>query len=166
MPVGLERRQQTGDLHFITMSCDGRRPYLEAELAARVFEQALETNRDKYRFRVLGYVVMPEHVHLLISEPETHPLSTVIGALKRSVSKRLKESPFWLPRYYDRNVFSEEERVEKLRYIHRNPVARGLVIQPAEYRWSSFNFYAVGKVGKVSIEPWDGRRGREGYYPR
>ncbi len=89
--------------------------------------------RRKYFFAVIGYVVMPEHVHLLITEPPTHPLSTVIGSLKRSVSKQLPEAPFWLPRYHDFNIFTNEKRREKLRYLHRNPVQRGLVATPEEY---------------------------------
>ena len=95
---------------------------------------------------------MPEHVHLLLSEPPTHPRSTVLGALKRSVSKQLPESPFWLPRYHDFNVFSEEKRIEKLRYLHRNPVNRGLSIKPEDYPWSSFNTYASRTRGTVHID--------------
>jgi putative transposase len=106
--------------------------------------------REKYKFRLLGYVVMPEHVHLLLSEPPTHPLS-VLGSLKRSVSKKLPEAPFWLPRYHDFNVFSPAKRLEKLRYLHRNPVARGLVSTPAEYPWSSFQTYATRVQSTVKI---------------
>src|ERR1019366_4977685 len=87
MPPRLERRQQTGDLHFITFSCHGRKPYLNSPRAAAIFEHSLESIRQKYHFQLLGYVVMPEHVHLLLSEPPTHPLSTVLGSLKRSVSE-------------------------------------------------------------------------------
>lgn len=94
---------------------------------------------------------MPEHVHLLLTEPPTHPLSTVLGSLKRSVSKQLPEKPFWLPRYYDFNVFSPEKHIEKLRYMHRNPVTRGLVSHPSEYPWSSFQTYATHTQGKVTI---------------
>ncbi len=85
MPPRLERRQQTGNLHFITFSCHNRNPYLASPKAASIFEHSLESTREKYQFHLLGYVVMPEHVHLLLSEPPTHPLSTVLGALKRSV---------------------------------------------------------------------------------
>jgi putative transposase len=151
VPPRLERRQQTGNLHFITFSCYGRNPYLESSLAASIFESSLESMRQKYEFHILGYVVMPEHVHLLLTEPPTHPLSTVLGSLKRSVSKQLPESPFWLPRYHDFNVFSPEKRLEKLRYLHRNPIARGLVPTPAEYPWSSFQTYATHVQGKVKI---------------
>ena len=108
--------------------------------------------REKYKFRLLGYVVMADHVHLLLSEPPTHPLSTVLGSLKRSVSKQRPESPFWLPRYHDFNVFSPAKRLEKLRYLHRNPVTRGLVSTPAEYPWSSFQTYATRIQSTVKID--------------
>jgi putative transposase len=107
--------------------------------------------REKYQFHLHGYVVMPEHVHLLLSEPPTQPLSTVLGSLKRSASKQLPESPFWLPRYHDFNVFSPAKRLEKLRYLHRNPVTRGLVSIPAEYPWSSFQTYATRIQSTVKI---------------
>jgi putative transposase len=152
MPPRLERRQQTGDLHFITFSCHGRRSYLNSPRAAAIFEHSLESFSQKYRFELLCYVVMPEHVYLLLSEPPTHPLSTVLGSLKRSVSKQLPESPFWLPRYHDFNVFSSGKRIEKLRYLHRNPVSRGLVLKPEDYAWSSFNAYAARTQGTVHIE--------------
>ncbi len=151
MPPRLERRQQTGDLHFLTFSCHDRQPYLATAKAASIFEQSLESTREKYKFDILGYVVVPEHVHLLLTEPPTHPLSTVIGALKRSVSKQLPESPFWLPRYHDFNVFTNDKQREKLRYLHRNPVARGLVEGPDQYPWSSFNFYFRNEKGTVTI---------------
>jgi putative transposase len=82
---------------------------------------------------------MPEHVHLLVGEPPTVVLLKVILALKLSVSVRLPDRPFWLERYYDFNVFSERKRVEKLRYMHRNPVKRGLVSEPDAWTWSSFH---------------------------
>jgi len=88
--------------------------------------------RRRYVFFVFGYVVMPEHVHLLVSEPRRATLCTAIQAVKTSVAKQSSLHPFWLKRYYDFNVQSEEKRVEKLRYMHRNPVARGLVCSPEE----------------------------------
>src|SRR5260370_40358342 len=146
-----EKRKQTGNLHFIPFILNNRNPYLPAPQAASIFEHSLESTREKYHFHLHGYVVMPEHVHLLLSEPPTHPLSTVLRALKRSVSKKLPESPFWLPRYHDFNVFSPAKHREKLRSLHRNPVARSLVSTPSEYPWSSFQTYATGLQTKVKI---------------
>ena len=152
MIEGLKRYQFTGDLHFVTFSCDQRRPWLAQPSTKRVFEEALERVRLKFRLYVLGYVVMPEHVHLLLSEPESAPLSKAVLSLKSSVAKLSEQRPFWPPRYYDFNVFTERKRVEKLRYMHRNPVKRGLVERPEDWAWSSFRRYRTGERGTVEIE--------------
>jgi putative transposase len=160
MPTGLKRYQNCGDLHFVTFSCYHRLPYLATAEAKRLFEKSLEAMRVKYSFGVAGYVVMPEHVHLLLAEPSAGSLAKALQALKISVSMRRPERPFWQRRYYDFNVFSEAKRTEKLRYIHRNPVHRGLTGGPQDWPWSSFNHYATGLIGAVEIEsPWTvGRR--------
>ncbi|HVV72706.1 MAG TPA: transposase [Verrucomicrobiae bacterium] len=163
MTRGLVRYQQAGDLHFITFSCYDRRPYLGTETARDLFEESLESMRLRYGFFLTGYVVMPEHVHLLISEPKGALLAKVLQALKLSVAVRREERPFWQVRYYDFNVFTEKKRIEKLRYMHRNPVKRGLVEKPYEWRWSSFRHYLTGEVGVVEIESeWTATRRERG----
>jgi putative transposase len=162
MTQGLVRYQQTRDLHFITFSCYGRRPYLASAAAKQLFEAALEKMRRKYGFAVLGYVVMPEHVHLLVNEPARCTLARALQALKLSVSVQRHERPFWLRRYYDFNVHSAQKITEKLRYLHRNPVARGFVEKPEDWQWSSFRHYATGIQGTVEVESlWTAGR-REG----
>ena len=105
---------------------------------------------------------MPEHVHLLVNEPERSTLAQAIKSLKQGVARRLalrSEDSFWQARYYDFNVWSERKFVEKLRYIHRNPVKRGLAARPEDWRWSSFRHYALGEVGVVEIESqWTARK--------
>jgi putative transposase len=152
MPRGLVRYQQSGDLHFITFSCHKRKPLLGSPEVRDLFEESLERIRLRYHFFVSGYVVMPEHVHLLISEPRCGSLASALLALKLSVAIQRSEGSFWLPRYHDFNVFTEPKRVEKLRYIHRNPMTRGLVAQPADWKWSSFRHYWTGERGVVEIE--------------
>ena len=144
------------------------KPYFESAAARELFERSLETMRKRYGFFVTGYVVMPEHVHLLISAPARGLLSTALQALKLSVAVQRPERPFWQKRYHDFNVFSESKRVEKLRYIHRNPVKRGLVKEPDVWAWSSFRHWWTGEAGTVEIESvWtaherDGVRERSG----
>ena len=102
MPPSLRRYQQTGHLHFITFSCYRRQPKLGTSAARSRFEESLEQTRRSYGVGVLGYVVMPEHVHLLVSEPEKGPLSIAIQALKQSVARRValrSAEPFWQARY-------------------------------------------------------------------
>jgi len=146
------RYQQTGDFHFLTFSSFRRQPYLSTVAAMELFEDALERVRLRYLLAVAGYVVMPEHVHLLVNEPGRGLLSRTVQALKLSVSMRSRERPFWQAHYYDFNVSSHQKFVEKLRYIHRNPVKRGLVIKPEEWLWSSFRHYQTGMHGTVEIE--------------
>jgi putative transposase len=109
---------------------------------------------------------MPEHVHLLVGEPSRSSLSVALQVLKQQTSRKLKELgdvSFWQRRYYDFSVWSEEKRVEKLHYMHQNPVARGLVAKPENWQWSSFCHYATGKPGVIEIESqWTAfRRGNQ-----
>jgi hypothetical protein len=75
------------------------------------------------------------------------------------LSRSEGRGPFWQARYYDFNVWSEVKRVEKLRYIHRNPVTRRLVERPEDWAWSSYRHYLTGEMGKVEIEShWTARK--------
>lgn len=124
-------------------------------------EHALERVRRGYRFYVSGYAIRPEHIHLLTSEPEPSTLAAAIQALKQSVARRLigDREHFWQTRYYDFNVWTEKKLVEKLRYIHENPVERGLVTTPEDWAWSSFRHHLTGEIGTVEIEShWTSRR--------
>ena len=110
---------------------------------------------------------MPEHFHLLISEPKDGKLFRAMQVLKQRVSLRCRSKrrasrqmslwqtdlppAFWQPRYHDFNVYSERKHIEKLRYMHRNPVKRGLVKRPEDWKWSSFRYYWFGEEGPVKI---------------
>ncbi len=171
MPWGLQRFQQARCLHFVTFSCHLVSHYWLNAPAREVFEQTLERARKWYGFYVSGYVVMPEHVHLLMSEPERSSLSVALQMLKQNTAHPLhpaEGSPFWLPRYYDFNVWSKDKRIEKLRYMHRNPVKRGLVERPEDWPWSSFRHYVSGVEGAVEIESqWTARKREQmGIEPR
>ena len=119
---------------------------------------------------------MPEHVHLLMSEPEIGNPSTVMQVLKQRraqalLPKKRRRDPrqrhlfgkeplrrsFWQARFYDFNVWTTKKRVERLRYMHRNPVKRGLVESPEQWRWSSYRFYLLEEVGAVQVNVgWTG----------
>jgi REP element-mobilizing transposase RayT len=89
------RYQQTGEFYFLTFSCYHRRAFFSAAPAMELFEDALERVRRRYLLAVAGYVVMPEHVHLLVNEPRPALLSKAVQALKLSVSMRSRERHFW-----------------------------------------------------------------------
>jgi putative transposase len=122
---------------------------------------------------------MPEHVHLLISEPETGTPSTVMQVLTQRFAKSVlqgrrrhwpdtqqqqqqqqqlwnDEEPrhIWQARFYDFNVWSKRKRIEKLRYMHENPVRRGLVLEAGQWAWSSFRDYAYDEPARVMLNQW------------
>jgi putative transposase len=162
MPKGLRRYHESRNFHFITFSCFRRQPFLATDAARDTIERILEETRRRQGLCMAAYVLMPEHVHLLTDEPAIGTLATFLQIFKQLTSRELKlagQKQFWQRRYYDFNVHSEEKRNEKTRYIHRNPVTRGLVARPEDYRWSSFNHYATGEMGTVEIESeWTARR--------
>jgi len=172
----LKRYYGMGHLHFLTFSCYRRQPLLGTVRARNVFVKTLGEVRASYGFLLVGYVVMPEHVHLLISEPKKGTPSTVLQVLKQRVSrvlrrKRRSSSPaqlslrfpesapelprFWQRRFYDFNVWSAKKRKEKLEYMHRNPLTRKLVEHPKDWPWSSWSFYAGSEEGVLPIDPVD-----------
>ena len=154
MPKGLVRYYGGDDLHFITFSCYHRLPFLDTGEARNVFLEMLEDARQKYLFRVAGYVVMPEHVHLLVSEPQIGTPSTVLQVVKQRTARKIHDvirGQMWQRRFYDFNVFTQEKVTEKLFYMHENPVKRGLVLSAEEWSWSSARFYRSGEQGVVRI---------------
>src|SRR5215831_13907406 len=89
MPSGLHRTYGAHHLHFITCSCYHRLPFLKSAKARDRFLAILEQTRERYRFVVVGYVVMPEHVHLLVTEPEVGSPSTVRQVVKQRTARAL-----------------------------------------------------------------------------
>jgi putative transposase len=170
MPKRLKRYYGQDHLHYLTCSCYHRQPWLASAARRDLFVNILEETRQRYRFVVVGYAVMPDHIHLLLSEPEHGTPSTVMQVLKqrfaRGVLEKKKRNPaqaqlwpeperhVWQRRFYDFNVWSARKRIEKLVYMHRNPVRRKLVEEPEQWRWSSFRYYAYGEEGVVEINQW------------
>ena len=160
MPFSLKRYQQAETLHFITFSCFQRLPFLSDPHSKSVVETALEETRSRHNARIYAYVLMPNHVHLLINEPPSILLDQFLKSFKQAASRKLKgdRKRFWQARYYDANIGGEDARQEIIRYIHRNPVKRGLVARPHDYPWSSFRHYITGHRGVVEIESeWTAR---------
>ena len=173
MPSGLKRIYGKGHLHFIAFSCYRRLPLLKTARARDIFAKELARVRNETRFPLIGYVIMPEHVHLLIGEPQLGTPSTVLQKLKVRVAQKLRKRKrsvcgaqlilpleptreplraFWQARFYDFNVYTNGKKAEKLNYMHANPVVRGLVKHPEDWRWSSWASYAGKDSGLMGID--------------
>ena len=174
MPRNLKRITGRGDLHYITFSCYERRHFLDSARSKNLAVQILGQVRARYKFALVGYVLMPDHVHLLISEPPGSTPAKVVQVFKQRLSRKLRGRKrvagsqlslrfpelsslprrFWQRRYYDFNVYSRRKLREKLDYMHANPVKERLVRDPRDWPWSSWSFY-VGKEALLSIDPWN-----------
>ena len=178
MPHPRRKRKRTfnivGHAHFVTYSCRHRLPLLSSDRSRGWVVDAVRTARAALHFKVWAYVIMPEHVHLLIYPPKSQKVETILAAIKRPVSRRAKtfltstRNAAWLERLsacnssrsrfrfwqpgggYDRNVDDEGEIEPVADYIHQNPVRRGLVATAAEWEWSSaraWNGQAFDPIG-------------------
>ena len=146
----LKHYDDFGTARFITFSCYRRQPYLIDDKAKEVFVSQLDIARKKYGFKISGYVIMPEHIHLVLNAPPAMKMGIVIGEVKSLMSRAyfisIKNSDdqrgvFWEKRCYDHNCRTTATVIEKINYCHNNPVKRGLVSECGNYRWSSYNWY-------------------------
>jgi putative transposase len=138
----------------------------------------LDQVRTRWEFPLIGYVVMPEHIHLLMGEPGKGNPSKVLQVLKQKTSRILRGrrqkacgqlslrfadaqddfGHFWQRRFYDFNVWSTKKLREKLEYMHANPVKRKLVAHPKDWPWSSWSYYEKGQNGLITIDSPDQHR--------
>ncbi|MBY0312034.1 MAG: transposase [Phycisphaerales bacterium] len=164
----MRRREVPGGVRFITFSCERRLPLLGTSQARDIFATCLREGRERLDFKLLAWVAMPEHVHLLVVPPEGLPLGSCLKSIKLSMQQRivrflrLSSDPLALeiirgdgvPRFwqkgggFDRNVRSVAELQREVRYTHRSPVARGLVAEPCDWRWSSARWWTARQRGE------------------
>lgn len=188
----LRRADVPGDARFLTFSCFRRQPFLSRARTCRWFLEALERARVTHGFELWAFVLMPEHVHLLVYPgPAEHRMADFLYSLKRSVTNRAiaflrQNSPADLSRLegrqpngsvslrfwqrgggYDENLYRAEKIWEKLDYIHTNPVRRGLCAHPCDWPWSSARAYASRCAEPIRIDfeslPDDPRVGRSNW---
>jgi len=162
-----ETWDEPGHAHFVTYSCVRRLPLLSKDRTRRWVVEAIECVRSELRVAVWAYVIMPEHVHLLIHPQDARfQMRRILAGLKRSVSDHAKRHletegrtdwlrrltvsypsrrvfRFWQPGGgFDHNIFREKTVPAVIDYIQANPVRRGLVRSPTDWEWSSARFWA------------------------
>ena len=165
-----KRNYSPGQLQFITTGTYHRAPLFLSERFCRCFVQRLAEVRQGLKFLLLGWVLMPEHFHLLLKPQPAEAAPLIVKGLKEGTATRIlkalrenlqypwcgkmlerlrlpptmhDESHYrvWQRRFYPFNVYSEKKRLEKLDYMHHNPVKRGLVNEPGDWPRSSWRLY-------------------------
>jgi len=163
-------------VHYVTGVTYGRVPIFRSDEICSLFVESLVETRVKDPFKLIGYVLMPDHFHLLVNPIELN-ISKVIGRLKgRSASRILKNlrercevsmlnslklarplasgqtHAVWLQDFSSIDLWSNKFILQKLNYIHMNPVRAGLCDHPARWRWSSYHAYLPHEPSAVPLE--------------
>jgi putative transposase len=171
------RFNDPGHAHCLTFSCFRRQPFLSKDRSRLWFVEAIDRARDKHRFHVWAYVVMPEHVHLIVwPTAPVYDIGDILNSIKQSVVRRAlpfvrRESPAFLARMedrqpsglthyrfwqrgggYDRNVVEVATLYRLIEYVHANPVRRGLCERPEDWYWSSAADYAGVRTGPLRVD--------------
>jgi len=170
-----KRYNEPGDAHELTFSCFKRRPFLSKDRTRRWLAEAIAKARAKHGFHLWGYVFMPEHAHLLIWPPDPqYAIENILKSIKQSVARRAlihlrrhnpsglkrlatgqrgKPYRFWMPGGgYDRNIVKLGTVGNALKYIHNNPVRRGLAPVAEEWHWSSAREWEEPGTGQISVD--------------
>jgi putative transposase len=170
------RYDNEGDAHHLTFSCFQGIPLFAKERTCKWMLQAFELGRAKNQFDLWAYVIMPEHVHVVLLPDSGVKISEILTTLKQSVSKRAilwlqENAPAFLDKLedrmpdgkcthrfwrrgggYDRNLRSIEDIYEKIDYVHNNPVRRGLVGKAVDWPWSSCRAWETGACDPIPVD--------------
>jgi putative transposase len=154
-------------LQLVTFSCYKRRRLLDNDAVRRIVLGVLDSQMTKQDGRLVGFVLMPDHVHSLVWLPRNESLPRFMKQWKQRSSRNIRkfalpllpsysalmkpDDPFWQRKYYAFQIYSRQKLEEKLNYIHLNPVRAGLVDRAAEWRWSSARHYEDGRTVGVPI---------------
>jgi len=160
----LRHYDNLGTVRFVTFSSYRRKKYLLAPGTPELLIRHLSEVKTKYSIRFFGYVIMPEHVHLVMLPPDGLKLGLMIREIKSKMAREyfaelapdvLGPRVFWQKRCYDHNCRTVDTVREKIVYCHNNPVKRGLVDHPGEYIWSSYNWYRGGRDVPFAIDEFE-----------
>jgi len=180
MPVS-RRYFAPGQLQFITSSVYRRLKVFDSPRLRGVFVDVLRQLRQEKGFLLIGWVLMPEHFHLLMKPEPAESTSAVLQELKKRSAQQIisilsgnRQHPWcrtmlaafrlpptvhsdshyrvWNRRFYPYGVYSDKKRIEKLDYMHNNPVKRGLVQSPDQWPWSSYRFYYLNDSSLLSMD--------------
>jgi REP element-mobilizing transposase RayT len=129
---------------LITTNIESRRPVFNSSEAAKLLLRVISEVRHETRFQLLAFVIMPDHIHLVVAVPQGLTLGRVLRLIKGRFSNRYNRmrrshGSVWQDRYHERALRSERELVAAIEYVHANPVQAGFTGQAESFSWSSAN---------------------------
>ena len=175
--MNLPRFHIEGHIYYVTTVIYGRLPIFTRPSFIIPLIDSLNFYRYQQEFRLLGYVIMPDHLHLVIWPFGQATVSDIMRDYKTLTSKRIirqakveniqdwviafeqagqetqrSDNKVWQDSFWDENIYTERFLRQKLNYIHRNPVRAGLVEHPGDYPYSSYRNYEFGEEWLIEID--------------
>ena len=175
--MGLPRYHIEGHIYYITTVTYGRLPIFTRPSFIIPLIDSLNFYRYKQQFKLVGYVIMPDHIHLMIWPYGESTPTEIMRDFKKFTAVRIirqaevegnadwlaafqqageeterSQNKVWQDSYWDKNIYSDHILRQKLNYIHRNPVRAGLVEQPEQYAYSSYRNYVNGDDSLIEID--------------
>jgi len=136
-----ENREASDLTFFVTARLEIAQPVLGDAVAGQLVLDTIDFYRQRSEIECYGFVVMPDHVHLIIKVLAPVTLPRWMDKFKSYVARQLGKGPIWQRGYWSEVVPSVPFLEQKLRYIHENPVRAGLVKEAADYLFSSARDY-------------------------
>jgi len=175
--MALQHFQIEGHIYYITINVYGRLPIFTRPSYVVPLFDSLNFYRYQQQFKIIGYVIMPDHAHLLLWPLGRATVSDIMRDFKSFTAKRIirqaevegaepwiaafrrageetgrSENKVWQDSYWDENVYTDGFLRQKLDYIHINPVRANLVSAPVDYPYSSYRNYALGEEWLIEID--------------
>ena len=152
----LRRKADRDRIFFLTTNLALDQKHLSPDERDAILN-SFEIFHAKGAFLLFGYVVMSNHMHMLLS-PQNQSLFPIMSEFKSAsanqiLASRKSRGPLWQPRYFDNIIRNVQSFWEKLEYIHNNPVKTGLVARGEDWRWSSRNAYVPGGNAPIPVDP-------------
>lgn len=154
--MALKHYLEKGYIYYITSVTHLRKKIFLDEIAARFLLITIAYHKFVLDFKLLAYVIMPEHFHMIIQPSDERSLSKIMNFIKGNFSRKYNQiygrtDPVWQKRYYDEVMKSEKDIINKINYIHKNPVSKKLVADVSDYEFSSYNQYFGEIREKIQI---------------
>ncbi len=141
---------QDETIYFITARTKNRENFFNTQRKCSLFSEVFERSLKKFDFGMIGWVLNPNHYHILIEVSDGSMLGRFVQNLHSNLARiinkleRSEGRQIWY-QYWDRCIRSERDLYTRLNYIHHNPIKHGLVLNIDEYEWSSYKIYMENK---------------------
>jgi putative transposase len=142
----IRRYYENGCAYFITTKTRHNLPLFSSEINCKILLLSLEFFKLVLDYKIFAYCLMPDHLHIILQPIGVYNFSYIMKMLKGSFARKYNkmnsaEGRIWQRTFYDEGIRSIDMLLQKIEYIHDNPVKAGLVTSPEQYQYSSFNHY-------------------------